>query len=261
MISLKAVSKSFDGGHDYAVRNVNLFVGRGELVALVGESGSGKTTTLKVINRLIEPSGGRILIEDQDISLSDPVRLRRSIGYVFQGIGLFPHLTVAENIAVTLNLLGWNKADIDFRVSELLELLRLSVDEYKLRMPAELSGGQRQRVGVARALAAQPSLMLMDEPFGALDPITRAELQEELKSIHRTLSVTIVLVTHDISEALYLADRIAVMESGRIVGLGTPEELLKNPGHAYVERLLDAPRRHMRDYLQKSGGDGGGIRQ
>jgi len=256
MISLKAVSKSYDSGRSYAVSDVSLEVGEGELLALVGESGSGKTTTLKMINRLIQPTSGDIIIEGENTARIDPVKLRRRIGYVFQGIGLFPHLTVAENISAVPDLLGWGKEEISTRVDELLELVEMNPKVYRRRRPAELSGGQRQRVGVARALAARPNLMLMDEPFGSLDPITRAGLQDELRLIHHSLSVTIILVTHDISEALYLSDRIAVMESGKIVGLGTPEQLLANPGHPYVERLLDAPRRHMKDYLKKSGGKG-----
>lgn len=256
MISLQSISKSFDNEQSYAVFDVNLEVGKGELLALVGESGSGKTTTLKMINRLVQPTSGQITIDGENTSQLDPVQLRRRIGYVFQGIGLFPHLTVAENISAVPDLLGWEKEKSQARVDELLELMALNPKEFRARRPSELSGGQRQRVGVARALAARPKLMLMDEPFGALDPITRSELQNELKQIHRTLSVTIILVTHDISEALYLSDRIAVMESGKIVGMGTPEKLLANPGHPYVERLLDAPRRHMEDYLKKSGAGG-----
>lgn len=254
MISLQSISKSFDNEYSYAVSDVNLEVSQGELLALVGESGSGKTTTLKMINRLIQPTSGNIFIDGENTAALDPVNLRRRIGYVFQGIGLFPHLTVAENISAVPDLLGWDKEKSGARVDELLELVEMDPEQFKRRRPAELSGGQRQRVGVARALAARPKLMLMDEPFGALDPLTRAGLQDKLRLIHRSLEVTIVLVTHDISEALYLADRIAVMEKGKIVGLGTPEQLLANPGHPYVERLLDAPRRHMEDYLKKSGG-------
>ncbi len=256
MISLESISKSFDGGKCYAVSDVNLEVSEGELLALVGESGSGKTTTLKMINRLVQPTSGKIILDGENTALLDPVKLRRRIGYVFQGIGLFPHLTVAENISAVPDLLGWEKEETAARIDELLELVEMNPKKYKRRLPSELSGGQRQRVGVARALAARPNLMLMDEPFGALDPITRAGLQDELRLIHHSMSVTIILVTHDISEALYLADRIAVMESGKIVGLGTPQGLLANPGHPYVERLLDAPRRHMKDYLKKSGGKG-----
>lgn len=256
MISLQSISKSFDNENSYAVFDLNLEVSQGELLALVGESGSGKTTTLKMINRLVQPTSGEIIIDGENTALLDPVMLRRRIGYVFQGIGLFPHMTVAENISAVPDLLGWKKEESAARVDELLELVEMDPKEFKRRRPAELSGGQRQRVGVARALAARPKLMLMDEPFGALDPLTRAGLQDKLRLIHRSLSVTIVLVTHDISEALYLADRIAVMEKGKIVGLGTPEQLLANPDHPYVERLLDAPRRHMEDYLKKSGGKG-----
>lgn len=243
MISLRNVAKVYDGGRVHAVRNVTIDVAEGELLVLLGESGCGKTTTLKMINRLIERSAGEIFVAGENISFVNRIQLRRRIGYVFQGIGLFPHMTVAENVGMAPRLLGWPRRDIVDRVNELLDLVGLPAAEYGRRAPRELSGGQQQRVGVARALAARPAVLLMDEPFGALDPITRDQMQDELKSLQRALGVTIVLVTHDMTEALLLAHRIAVMAQGEIVGLGTPSELLTNPGHPYVEKLMAMPKR------------------
>lgn len=243
MISLNHVSKSYDDKATWAVRDITLTVASGELVVLLGESGCGKTTTLKLINRLIELSSGAISIESHDIMQTDPVILRRNIGYVFQEIGLFPHMTIAENVGIVPRLLGWSQTDTSERVDELMQLVGLSPAEYGCRFPHELSGGQKQRVGVARALAARPKLMLMDEPFGALDPITRAELTAEFKKLQRELKLTVVMVTHDMTEALTLADRIAVMKQGRILALGTPRELLAGSHDPYVEKLLDTPRR------------------
>jgi osmoprotectant transport system ATP-binding protein len=245
MIRLRGVSKTYDGQR-HAVRDVDLDVAEGELVALVGASGCGKTTTLKMINRLVEPSAGTITVNGRDTATVDPVALRRSIGYVFQGVGLFPHLTIAENVAAVPRLLGWSQAAMDERVAELLALVGLPADEYARRMPGELSGGQRQRVGVARALAARPRVMLMDEPFGALDPVTRDAMQEELAALRLALGVTIVLVTHDMSEALLLADRVVVMAAGRIERVGTPAELLRDPGSDAVRRFVHAPLRQAR---------------
>jgi osmoprotectant transport system ATP-binding protein len=245
MIRLRGVSKTYDGQR-HAVRDVDLDVAEGELVALVGTSGCGKTTTLKMINRLVEPSAGTITVDGRDTAAMDPVALRRSIGYVFQGIGLFPHMTVAENVGAVPRLLGWSRAAIDERVTELLALVGLPASEHARRMPGELSGGQRQRVGVARALAARPRVMLMDEPLGALDPVTRDAMQEELAALRRALGVTIVLVTHDMTEALLLADRVAVMAAGRIERVGTPAELLRDPGSDAVQRFVHAPLRQAR---------------
>jgi osmoprotectant transport system ATP-binding protein len=236
------VSKSYDGGRTRAVDEVSFAAAAGELIVFLGESGCGKTTTLKMINRLIEASSGRILVDGADVTARDPVELRRSIGYVFQGIGLFPHLTVARNIGIVPSLEGWDGVRIERRVDELLELVRLE-PAHRERMPAELSGGQQQRVGFARALAARPSLMLLDEPFGALDPITRTELQGELSRIQRQLGLTAVLVTHDVTEALLLGDRIIVMRRGRVVADGSPREFLSEPGDPYVERLMATPKR------------------
>ncbi|MCZ6598963.1 MAG: ATP-binding cassette domain-containing protein [Planctomycetota bacterium] len=244
MIALEGVSKSFDGGATWAVRDVSLDVAAGELVALVGESGSGKTTTLKMINRLVEPTSGRVAVDGRDVAGVDPVALRRGIGYVFQGIGLFPHMSVAENVGAVPQLLGWPRERIDARVDELLELLGLEPARFRDRTPRELSGGQQQRIGVARALAVEPKVMLMDEPFGALDPVTRAELQDEFRRLQARLGLTAVLVTHDMSEALLMADRVAVMRAGRIVAQGTPKELLADPGDDYAREILAAPRRN-----------------
>jgi osmoprotectant transport system ATP-binding protein len=222
------------------------------LMVLLGESGCGKTTTLKMINRLIEPGSGTIRVTGEDIVRLDPVRLRRSIGYVFQEIGLFPHLSVMENIAVVPRLLGWSADRIRRRVDELLELIGLKPSEFRHRMPRELSGGQKQRVGLARALAAGPQIMLMDEPFGALDPITRAGVIEQFQKIQRDLDLTVVLVTHDMAEALILADRVAIMQNGEVLAVGTPAELLAQPGHAYVEQLLSTPKRQARQLAEIS---------
>lgn len=242
-LELCEVSKSYDGGRTFAVREFSLQAEQGELVALLGGSGCGKTTTLKMINRLIEPTGGVIKVAGRDILESDPIALRRSIGYVFQGIGLFPHLTVGQNVGITPRLIGWESERITARVDELLDLVHLPPGEYRERKPSELSGGQQQRVGFARSLAAEPSVILLDEAFGALDPITRDNLQREFLEIQKRFELTAVLVTHDMTEALLLADRIVVMETGRIVQVGTPHELLTSPATEYVERLVATPRR------------------
>jgi osmoprotectant transport system ATP-binding protein len=229
-----------------AVDDLSLHVEAGELLVLLGGSGSGKTTTLKMVNRLIEPSAGRITIDGQDTATIDPHELRRRIGYVFQRIGLFPHMTIAENVEVTLTLLGWESARSQRRVDELLELVELAPGLIRDRRPSELSGGQQQRVGVARALAASPSVMLLDEPFGALDPLTRDRLQQSFLRIRRQLNLTAMFVTHDMVEALLMGDRIAVMNEGRLVQIGTPGELLRSPADDYVRRLMDTPTRQAR---------------
>jgi osmoprotectant transport system ATP-binding protein len=242
MIVLQDVCKAYHGGA-YAVRDVSLRVAEGQMLVLLGGSGCGKTTTLKMINRLIEPTSGRISVNGQDVGAADPVQLRRGIGYVFQGIGLFPHLTIAENVAVVPKLLGWPRERVEKRVDELLEMVHLPADEYRDRLPSQLSGGQQQRVGFARALAAGPRVMLLDEPFGALDPVTRDELRDEFLQLRRRLGLTAVMVTHDMTEALLSADLIAVMNGGRLLQLGTPHELLTKPADPFVAALMATPRR------------------
>ncbi|HEY5208817.1 MAG TPA: ATP-binding cassette domain-containing protein [Stellaceae bacterium] len=238
MIALDGVSCVIGGRR--IVDRVSLTVADGEFCALVGPSGSGKSTTLKTINRLVPISDGVIRIDGADIVAANVEALRRSIGYVIQSIGLFPHWTVADNIATVPRLLGWPEDRRRHRVAELLTLLRLDPAAAE-KYPHQLSGGQQQRVGVARALAADPAILLMDEPFGALDPITRTALQTELAAIHRRLGKTILFVTHDIDEALRLADRIAILDAGRLVQVGTPEELLANPASDFVREFVGDP--------------------
>lgn len=237
MVIFENVQKKYPDG-TLAVKSINLHVKAGELIVLIGPSGCGKTTSLKMINRLEECTGGKISIKGKNIMNLNPVKLRRGIGYVIQERGLMPHQTVAENIATVPHLLGWDKEKIDNRVDELLEMAGLSKDKYKYRLPDQMSGGQQQRIGVLRALAADPDVVLMDEPFGALDPISRENLQNELLDTHKKLKKTIVFVTHDINEAIKLADRIVLMRNGEIEQVGTPEELLENPKTKFVEDFL-----------------------
>src|SRR5919201_1893276 len=216
MLELDGVSKTYPGGQT-AVQELHLTVADGDTCILVGPSGCGKTTTLRMINRMVEPSGGRILLDGQDLRDLDPVDLRLRMGYVIQQAGLFPHMTVADNVATVPRLLGWDRARVRARVNELLELVGLDPDDDGGRYPAQLSGGQRQRVGLARALAADPPVMLMDEPFGALDPITRERLQNEFLRLHQVERKTVVFVTHDIDEAIKLGDRIAILREGGVL--------------------------------------------
>lgn len=241
MISLRGVEKSYDQKTNI-VDNLNLEIERGQLIVLVGESGCGKTTTMKMINRLIEPTSGSIFINGKDISLFNGNELRRNIGYVIQNVGLMPHLTIEQNIATVPLLCKKNIEDINKKVIELLDLIELPYREYASRYPRELSGGQQQRVGVARALANDPDIVLMDEPFSALDPITREQLQNELLKLQEDLGKTIVFVTHDIDEALKLGDKIAVMVDGKIIQYDTPEEILKNPVNEFVETFVGKDR-------------------
>jgi osmoprotectant transport system ATP-binding protein len=242
VIVLDQVTKRY-GPDSVAVAELSLEVSDGELCVLVGPSGCGKTTTLRMINRLIEPSGGRILIDGTDVLKIDPVQLRRSIGYVIQQGGLFPHRRVADNVATVPRLLGWDKARVEARVKELLDLVGLDPDQYGRRFPHELSGGERQRVGVARALGGDPPVLLMDEPFAAVDPITRQRLQQQFLDLQAALKKTIVFVTHDIEEATKLGDRIAVLSKGGILEqYDTPSEVLGRPATAFVADFVGADR-------------------
>ncbi|PEJ36247.1 glycine/betaine ABC transporter ATP-binding protein [Peribacillus butanolivorans] len=240
MLKIENVSKVYKGGKK-AVKNITLDIEKGEFICFIGPSGCGKTTTMKMINRLIEPSEGKILINGENIMEKDPVELRRQIGYVIQQIGLFPHMTILENITLVPKLLKWSDQEKKERALELLQLVDMG-PEYLERYPYELSGGQQQRIGVLRALASNPPLILMDEPFGALDPITRDALQEEFKNLQRTLNKTIVFVTHDMDEAIKLADRIVILKAGEIVQVGTPDEILRNPANEFVEEFIGKER-------------------
>lgn len=252
MIKFDQISKTFEDGYD-ALKNINFSVQEGELFTLIGPSGCGKTTTMKMINRLIEPSEGSIFIDDQDISKINPVKLRRKIGYVIQQIGLFPHMTIAQNISIVPKLNKWPKENYEKRVDELLDLVGLDPSIFRSRYPLELSGGQQQRIGVVRALAAEPPVVLMDEPFSALDPISREQLQDELLRLQKEIKKTIVFVTHDMDEAIKISDRIALMRQGQIVQLDTPKSILEQPKNDFVidfigEKRLEGHREHLTAY-------------
>jgi osmoprotectant transport system ATP-binding protein len=236
MIEFRNVKKSYK--NNVILNDFNLKIEEGNLVVLIGSSGCGKTTLLKMINRLIETTSGEILVNGKNIKDIDPIKLRRSIGYVIQQTGLFPHMTVKENIEIIPKLMGKSQEDIDNKTEELLNMVGLDPEKYSDRYPVELSGGQQQRVGVARAFAADAEIILMDEPFSALDPITRTELQEELFNIQREYKKTIVFVTHDMDEALNLADMICILKDGKILQYDTPENILKNPSGEYVEEFV-----------------------
>jgi osmoprotectant transport system ATP-binding protein len=240
VIELVELTKRY--GERVVVDRVSLEVRAGETLVLLGGSGSGKTTTLKMINRLIEPTSGKVIFDGEDALALAPHELRRRIGYAFQKVGLFPHMTVAENIAITPRLSGWEAGKIRRRVDELLRIVELDPDEVRDRRPTALSGGQQQRVGVARALAAAPKVMLLDEPFGALDPVTRDRVQQFFLRLQKETGLTAIFVTHDMVEALLLGDRIAVMNEGVLVQVGTPRELLTAPADAYVAQLMATPR-------------------
>lgn len=254
-IAFQGVKKSFDNGRTFAVDSISLDIAVGEFLAIIGGSGSGKTTTLRMINRLLDPDQGTILIEGLTASELSPHELRRRMGYVIQGVGLFPHLTIAENIAATPTLLGWARDEIDARVAELLDLVGLAPAEFSTRMPGTLSGGQRQRVGIARALAARPHIVLMDEPFGALDPITRDSLTRSYRELHDRLGLTTVMITHDVQEAILMADRLAIMKDGRLLAIGTAKQLAARDDGDGVGDLLDMPRRQASRVQERLSGD------
>lgn len=239
-VAIEDVIVTYPGSDRRAVDGVSLDAAAGELVVLLGPSGCGKSTLLRTINRLVVPDAGRVRIDGADVAESSPEALRRGIGYVIQAVGLFPHMSVGRNIGMVPDLLGWDRARIDARVDELLGLVQLDPARYRTRLPRELSGGEQQRVGVARAIAAEPRVLLMDEPFGAVDAIVRAALQDETLRIHRALGTTIFFVTHDVDEALRMADRIVVMNAGKIVQADTPLHILAKPATDYVTRLVDA---------------------
>jgi osmoprotectant transport system ATP-binding protein len=242
MISLEHVTKRYLETGAVAVDDLSLRIPEGMTVALIGPSGCGKTTTMRMINRLVDPTMGRILVGGEDVTQMDPILLRRRIGYVIQQVGLFPHMTIGQNIAAVPKLLGWDSARIAKRTEELLHLVGLDPKEMLKRYPRQLSGGQRQRVGVARALAADPPVLLMDEPFGALDPIARTRLQAEFRQILKQVRKTVVLVTHDLDEATRLGDRIAIMNGGKIVQYDTPDAVLSHPADAFVENFVGIDR-------------------
>ena len=241
MIRLEGVTKQYPGQDRPAVQHIDMDIPAGEIVIFVGPSGCGKTTLMKMINRLIEPTSGRIFIQGEDVTRGNPDQLRRRIGYVIQQIGLFPHMTIGDNIATVPKMLGWDKSRIDTRIDELLELVGLDASDFRSRYPKQLSGGQRQRVGVARALAVDPPVMLMDEPFGAIDPITRDRLQNEFLRLQEEIRKTIVFVTHDIDEAIKMGDRIAILREGaRIAQYDTPEHILSAPADDFVADFVGA---------------------
>src|SRR5699024_9057698 len=236
MLSFKNISKTY-GGSKKAVDNISLDINEGEFIAFIGTSGSGKTTALRMINRMIEPTSGTITINGEDISKKNPVELRRGIGYVIQQIGLLPHMTIKENITLVPRLLKWSDEDKDEKARELIKLVDLP-EEYLDRYPSELSGGQQQRIGVVRALAAEQNIILMDEPFGALDPITRDTLQDLVKELQKKLGKTFIFVTHDMDEAIKLADRIVIMSHGKVIQFDTPDEILRNPANDFVRDFI-----------------------
>lgn len=243
VIQFKHVQKQF--GKNVVIPDLSFTVNQGEFITILGSSGSGKTTTLKMINGLWQPDGGEILIGGRILSNLDLVKLRRHMGYVVQQIGLFPHMTIAENIAVVPKMLQWDQAKIDWRVTELLRLVQLDPKQYASRYPSQLSGGQQQRVGVARALAVNPPYVLFDEPFGALDALTRIELQKEIKRIHESLAnKTFMFVTHDINEALFLGQRVMVMHDGQVEQFATPKEIVTKPATPFVKKLLGTVRQN-----------------
>lgn len=240
MIEFENVTKVYDDGTE-AVSNLSFDVPEGDLLTLVGPSGCGKTTTMRMVNALVEPTAGEIYVDGEPLTERDPIELRRDVGYVIQEVGLFDHMSVGENVGIVPDIVGWDDDRIDDRVDELVDLVQLPPDSRE-KYPSELSGGQRQRVGVARALAAEPDILLMDEPFGALDPITREELQDEFLGIQEQLDVTIVFVTHDVDEALKMGDRVAVLRDGELVQMDTPRSILSAPKNEFVESFIGEDR-------------------
>jgi osmoprotectant transport system ATP-binding protein len=245
-IEFSNVCKKYNASGSYVVDHVNLSINEGEFITILGSSGSGKTTLLKMVNRLYEPNEGTITLFGEDIATVDPVKIRRRIGYVIQQVGLFPHMTIAQNIATVPKLLKWSNDEIDARVDELLSLVGLEPQEFKKRYPSQLSGGQQQRIGLARALATDPKIMLLDEPFGAIDAITRLNLQDELLRLHGGLRKTFLFVTHDINEAFKLGNRVIIMDKGRVCQFDTPRNIVKNPADGFVSSLIASSREQER---------------
>ena len=241
-ILYQGVTKKFKGVETNSVDHVDAAIKEGEFITILGSSGCGKTTLLKMTNRLYEPTEGKIILFGEDISTVDPIVVRRRMGYVIQQVGLFPHMTIEDNIAAIPKLLKWDKEKIEERVTELLELIDLDPDAYRKRFPSQLSGGQQQRVGLARALVTDPKIMLMDEPFGAIDAITRLNLQNELKKLHQGMKKTFLLVTHDINEAFKLGDRVMIMNAGKLLQFDTPKNIVQNPADDFVETLIRSAR-------------------
>ena len=242
IIQYDSVCKKFRGSGKMAVDHVSARLEKGEFITILGSSGCGKTTLLKLTNRLYDPDAGKILVDGEDISAADPVALRRRLGYVIQQVGLFPHMTVRDNITVIPQLMKWDKKRMDERADELLTLVGLAPGEFRSRYPHQLSGGQQQRVGLARALVLDPEILLMDEPFGAIDAITRLHLQSELMRIQKDLCKTILFVTHDINEAFRLGSRVMVMNEGKLLQFDTPAEIVRNPAGSFVLSLIEAAR-------------------
>ncbi|SEK61786.1 ABC transporter ATP-binding protein [Paenibacillus sp. OK003] len=245
-IEFHDVSKTYSDSNAYAVDHVNLSISEGEFITILGSSGSGKTTLLKMVNRLNDPSHGIIKIFGEDIARVDPVKLRRKIGYVIQQVGLFPHINIEQNIATVPRLLKWDKKKIEERVQELLTLVGLDSENFKRRYPSQLSGGQQQRIGLARALATDPNIMLLDEPFGALDAITRLNLQDELLKIHGGMKKTFLFVTHDINEAFKLGTRVMIMNQGKVCQFDTPREIVTHPADDFVYSLIQSSKEQER---------------
>lgn len=239
-IEYQDITKKYKGNDYYSVDHVNAAVEEGEFVTILGSSGCGKTTLLKMTNRLIEPTAGKVLLFGKDIAKEDPVQIRRKMGYVIQQVGLFPHMTIEENISVIPKILKWDSDKIDARVNELMNLVSLDPAKYRKKYPSQLSGGQQQRIGLARALATDPQIMLLDEPFGAIDAITRMNLQSELKRIHESSGKTFLLVTHDINEAFRLGTRTMIMNNGKLLQFDTPVNIVRHPADPFVQSLIDS---------------------